>query len=129
MVCGFLFSNSARNDITYTMLATASTPRLEPDVQIALERLSKNLRRPKNQLINEAVRAYVHRMNREWELTLESTINALRSHRLRDPDFKHSTEAFVDAEANFGSADPAEGNLLATAKSSARTKIRKLLDA
>ena len=111
------------------MPAIASTHRLEPDVQVALERLSKHLHRPKNRLINEAVKSYVRHKSRELEMTLEASLNALRSYRLRDPDFEQSVEAFVDAEAKFADADPAEGKLLRTAKSSARTKIRSLLDA
>ena len=111
------------------MPAIASTHRLEPDVQVALERLSKHLRRPKNRLINESVKSYVQHKSRELEMTLEASLDALRSHRLRDPDFEQSIEAFVDAEAKLAGADPAEGKILRTAKSSAQTKIRSLLDA
>jgi hypothetical protein len=62
-------------------------------------------------------------------MTLEASLDALRSHRLRDPDFEESIEAFEDAEAKYAYADPSEGKLPRTAKSSARTKIRSLLDA
>ncbi|HEX4083833.1 MAG TPA: hypothetical protein VHY22_02895 [Chthoniobacteraceae bacterium] len=111
------------------MPVTASTHRLEPDVQLALDRLSKHLHRPKNRLINEAVKSFVRQKSRELEMTLEASLDALRSHRLRDPDFEQSIEAFVNAEAKSAGSDPAEGKLLRTAKSSARIKIRNLLDA
>ena len=90
------------------MGATASTHRLDPEVQAALDRLSKLLRRPKNRIINEAVKSYVHQKERELETELEATLNALRAYRMRDPDFEKSIEAFVDTEARLGADDTAE---------------------
>src|SRR5208282_1963257 len=93
------------------MAATASTHRLDPEVQVALDRLSKHLRRPKNRLINDAVKSYIRQKSRELETELQASLNALRAYWLRDPDFENSIEAFVDAEARLASSDPAEGEL------------------
>jgi predicted transcriptional regulator len=83
------------------MGATASTHRLDPDVQAALDRLSKLLRQPKNRIINDAVKSYVRQRSRDLETELEATLNALRANRLRDPNFEDSIEAVVDAEARL----------------------------
>ena len=97
---------------TLTSMATkASTHRLEPAVQAALDRLSKHLRRPKNRLINDAVKFYIRHKSPEIEEELEETLSALRAYRLRDPDFEDSIQAFVDAEAQLARGASAEGKL------------------
>lgn len=80
--------------------------------QAALENLSRVLKRPMNQLVNEAVKDYVDRRSREVEHDLEATLTALRAYRRRDPHFKGAIAAFVDAEARFGKDDPAEGKVV-----------------
>ena len=91
------------------MIQKASTHRLEPEVQAALNQLSKILRKPKNSLINEAVKLYVNQRSREMEHELELTLEALRAYRKKDPNFDKTGDAFIDAEARFGGSDPAEG--------------------
>jgi predicted transcriptional regulator len=87
----------------------ASTHRLDPSVQEALNHLSILLKRPKNRLINEAVKLYIEQKSQEVEQELEGTLKALRAYRRLDPDFKGSIDAFVDAEAKLAASDPAEG--------------------
>ena len=110
------------------MVARASTHRFEPEVQAGLDRLSKILRRPKNRLINEAVKIYIGQKSHEVEKELEDTLKALRAYRRKDPKFKRMIEEFVTAEAEFGAEDPAEGEIV-TDEDSPRARIRRLLDA
>ena len=94
------------------MMRKASTFRIEPTVQTALENLSRILKRPMNQLVNEAVKDYVNQRGREVERDLEATLASLRAYRKRDPHFQTAVAAFVDAEARFGKEDPAEGKVV-----------------
>jgi hypothetical protein len=121
------------------MAAKASTFRIEPNVQVGLENLSRLLKRPMNQLVNEAVKDYVRRRNREVERNLESTLASLRAYRERDPEFEQAIAAFARAEARYGKEDPAEGDVVVgklvngrlvdePASGPVQTEIRKLLD-
>ena len=65
----------------------ASTLRLDPEVQSALDQLSQVLHRPKNRLINEAVKLYVQEESRKLEKDLEATLKALRASRQGDSGF------------------------------------------
>lgn len=94
------------------MTRKASTFRIDPTVQAALENLSRILKRPMNQLVNEAVKDYVDQRGRKVERDLEATLASLRAYRKRDPHFQTAIAAFVDAEARFGKEDPAEGKVV-----------------
>jgi predicted transcriptional regulator len=117
------------------MATKASTHRLDPSVQAALDHLSDLLQRPKNRLINEAVKLYVQQKSREVEQELEGTLKALRADRRQDPDFEGAIEEFVNAEAKMAGSDPAEGGSHAakgaprTAKSHVQAQIRRKLHA
>ena len=106
----------------------ASTLRLEPAVQAGLNQLSKALRRPKNRLINDAVKLYVRRRSLEVEQELETTLKALRACRRKEPDFEASIEAFVKAEAELAGEDPAEGRRLSP-DSPVQSEIQRRLHA
>jgi hypothetical protein len=121
------------------MAAKASTFRIEPNVQAGLENLSRVLKRPMNQLVNEAVKDYVRRRNWEVERNLESTLASLRAYRERDPDFEQAIAAFARGEARYGKGDPAEGEVAVgklvdghlveePASGPVQTEIRQLLD-
>lgn len=94
------------------MIRKASTFRINPPVQSALENLSRVLRRPMNQLVNEALQDYVDRRSRAAEHDLEATLASLRAYRKRDPHFKDAIAAAVEAEATLGKEDPAEGKVV-----------------
>ena len=94
------------------MLRKATTVRIDPSAQAALENLSRVLKRPMNQLVNEAVKDYVERRSREVERDLEATLTSLRAYRQRDPHFQAAVAAYVDAEARLGKEDPAEGKVV-----------------
>jgi predicted DNA-binding protein len=90
------------------MARKATTFRLDPDVQAALAMLSDVERRPQNQLVNEAVRAWVAKRVGDVDVSLESTLNRLRAHRLADPTGQQSIAAAMAVEAAV-EEDPAEG--------------------
>lgn len=93
------------------MARTASSFRLDPNVQARLAHLSRVLHRPMNQLVNKAVEAFVEVQSAEVERDLESTLTALRAYRKRDPHFREAIAAAVEAEATLGKDDPAEGKI------------------
>jgi hypothetical protein len=124
------------------MARKASTFRIDPTVQAALESLSKILRRPMNQLVNAALEDYVKRRSQEVEQDLEATLARLRAYRQRDPHFKEAMAAFVDAEARLSREDPAEGKVVigtlvdgqlveqpSKATSPIQAEVRRLLNA
>jgi predicted DNA-binding protein len=90
----------------------ATTFRLEPTLQEGLETLSKLLKRPMNQLVNEALKDYVHRRSVDVEHDLEETLAALRAYRRRDPTFAQAIAAAAAAEAQHGRTDPVEGKIV-----------------
>ncbi len=94
------------------MARKASTFRIDPPLQLALENLSRVLRRPMNQLVNEALQDYLDRRSSAEERRLELTLASLRAYRRRDPHFKDAIAAAVDAEATLGREDPAEGKVV-----------------
>ena len=110
------------------MASKASTHRLEPAVQAALDILSTVLKRPKNRLINEAVKLYVQQKSREVEQELEGTLRALRAYRRKDPAFKKAIKEFIEAEAKFAGGDPAEGRQIGV-KGNVQSQIRRKLHA
>lgn len=94
------------------MTRKATTVRIDPPAQAALENLSRLLKRPMNQLVNEAVKDFVERRSREVEYDLEATLTSLRAYRKRDPYFKKAIAAIARAEACAGKNDPAEGKVV-----------------
>lgn len=94
------------------MTRKATTFRMEPAVQAALETLAKTIRRPMNQLVNEAVKDYVTRRGAEVERDLEATLARLRDYRERDPNFEEAIARVARAEADLGKNDPVEGEIV-----------------
>ena len=106
---------------------TATTFRLDGDLQAALVTLSKLMRKTQNQLVNEAVRELVVRRSREVEVDLGATLAALRAYRERDPRHEEAIVGYAREEAALES-DPAEGRIVSRARP-ARARARKPLDA
>jgi predicted DNA-binding protein len=90
----------------------ATTVRLEPTLQDGLETLSKVLKRPMNQLINEALHDYVSRRSRDVEQDLRKTLVALRAYRRRDPRFNAAIAAAAKAETRHRRSDPLDGEVV-----------------
>jgi len=93
------------------MPASATTIRLEPKAQAALQNLSKATKRPVNKLINEAITAFVTPRGRAAERELEAMVASLRAYREADPDDEKAISAFAKAEMKH--ADPVEGKPVA----------------
>ncbi|MEO6993882.1 MAG: hypothetical protein ABI273_09655 [Lacunisphaera sp.] len=102
------------------MPAIATTIRLDPKAQAALQNLSKVTKRPMNKLINEAITAFVGHRSRTVEKELEAMVASLRAYRDTDPDDEKAVAAFAKAELTH--ADPVEGK--AAVRVSRRTKAK-----
>lgn len=88
------------------MARTAFTLRIEASERNALKHLSKIEGRPINQLLNEAIKAYLEQKSRK-ERSLEASLNTLKAYRRKDPGFRRALAEFVEAEASL--SDPVEG--------------------
>jgi hypothetical protein len=88
------------------MARTALRLSIDAEERTALEELSKVDGRPIHQLLDEAIKNYLRQRGQDGR-TLESTLEALREYRTRDPEFQHAIDAFVAGEA--GLPDPVEG--------------------
>lgn len=92
------------------MPTIATTIRLEPKAQAALQNLSKVTKRPMNKLVNEAITAFVGQRSQTVEQELEAMVASLRAHRKADPDDEKAIAAFAKAE--MAHPDPAEGKIV-----------------
>ena len=90
----------------------ATTVRLEPSLQRGLETLSKVLKRPMNQLINEALHDYVSSRSHDVAQDLSKTLSELRAYRRRDPSFKAAIATAAKAEAEHGQSDALDGEVV-----------------
>ena len=90
----------------------ATTVRLEPSLQRGLETLSKVLKRPMNQLINEALHDYVSSRSHDVAQDLIKTLSELRAYRRRDPSFKAAIATAAKAEAEHAQRDPLDGEVV-----------------
>lgn len=88
------------------MARTALTLRIETAERNALKSLSKVEGRPINQLLNEAIKAYLGQKGRK-ERALHDDMKRLEAYRKKDPKFRRAIAAFVEAEAT--TPDPLEG--------------------
>lgn len=102
----------------------ATTIRLIPQVQTALQNLSEATKRPMNKLVNEAVARYVEERSQAEAQELEALAVKLRAYRKFDPDDSKAIAAFAKAEASVGDKDdPAQGTILIRRKARG-TKVR-----
>jgi hypothetical protein len=88
------------------MARTAFTLRIETAERNALKSLSKVEGRPINQLLNEAIKAYLGQKGRR-ERALHDDMKRLEAYRKKDPKFRRAIAKFVEAEAT--TPDPLEG--------------------
>jgi len=110
------------------------TLRIDSRERTALQNLSRVEGRPINQLLNEAIKAYLSRRGQK-ERELEGTLADLRAYRQRDPGFRRAIVAFVEAEATLDDpleGEPVEGQLVKGQLKPAgpvQSKIREILGA
>ena len=71
--------------------------------------LSSVLKRPMNQLLNDAVAQYL-RQQTPQEIALQESLEMLRSYREKDPGYTQAINDFVEAEVT--NPDPAEGSAI-----------------
>ena len=105
------------------MPAIATTIRLEPKAQAALQNLSKVTKRPMNKLINEAITAFVGHRSRAVERELEAMVTSLRAYRDSDPDDEKAIAAFTKAELTH--ADPVEGKAVPRVSRNTRARAKR----
>ena len=84
----------------------AFTLRIGAEERNALKHLSKIEHRPINQLLNEAIKSYLHQRG-EKERSLEASLADLRAYRKKDTGFRRAIAAVVEGEATV--KDPLEG--------------------
>lgn len=104
----------------------ASTIRLKPELQTALDRISNHLNRPKNKLVNLAVAELLEKTSFQLRDDIEGTIESLRAYRAKDPDFEADIERFVEAEAANLTEDPYEWEVDQSGQSLS-SEIRELI--
>jgi predicted transcriptional regulator len=103
------------------MSTIATTIRLEPKAQAALQNLSKVTKRPMNKLVNEAITAFVTHRSQAVEQELEAMVASLRAYRTSDADDEKAIAAFAKAELTH--ADPVEGKAV-TRRTARDTKVK-----
>jgi predicted transcriptional regulator len=119
-------SSTPKNRAAAAAQPKATTFRLDPPLQEGLVLLQAVLKKPLNRLVNEAVRGFIEKRTAEVESDLQQVLTRVQVYRRSDPKFEKAFAQFVDAEARFGSEDPAEGRAEASA-GPAQAMVRKLL--
>lgn len=107
----------------------ASTIRLKPELQSALDRISDHLDRPKNKIVNQAVAEFLEKTGYQLRDDIESTLEDLRAYRSKDPNFEDAIERFADAEATHAAEDPHEGKPQSNSRQSLSHEIQELIHA
>jgi predicted transcriptional regulator len=104
------------------MATIATTIRLEPKAQAALQNLSKLTKRPMNKLVSEAITAFVQQRSVALEQELEGMVASLRAYRASDPHDLKAIAAFAKAETAH--PDPVEGKVVTPPKRKVRATSR-----
>lgn len=107
----------------------ASTVRLDPNLQTALDTISGNLGKTKNRIFNEALADYLEKSGIQLRDDIEGTLQGLRAYRRKDPDFDADIERFALAESKHSSDDAHEGKLQSQPHHSLSDEIQELIHA
>lgn len=107
----------------------ASTIRLRPELQSALDAISNHLDRPKNKIVNQAVAEFLEKTTFRLKDDLEGTLRKLNAYRIKDPHFETEIERFVVAESTGAAADNHEGQVRSKAHSPLKSEIRDMIHA
>ncbi len=92
------------------------TLRLEPIYEVGLGILKGVLHKPVNKMVNEAVAEYIKKSTAQVEAEMGSVLTQLKAYRRADRTFQQDKEAFIAAEAEFGTSDPMEGTTYKVAR-------------
>lgn len=114
---------------TRTKAPKASTIRLKPELQTALDQISNHLDRPKNKLLNQAVAEFLERTSYRLRDDIEGTLENLRAYRRKDPNFEADIERFAEAEATHAEKDAHEGKPQPASNQSLTRQIQELIHA
>lgn len=114
---------------TRTKAPKASTIRLKPELQTALDQISNHLDRPKNKIVNQAVAEFLEKTSYRLRDNIEGTLENLRAYRRKDPNFEADIERFVEAEAAHAEDDAHEGKNLSASNHSLTHEIQELIHA
>jgi predicted transcriptional regulator len=106
---------------------TATTIRLDPKLKVRLDGLRRLVKRPVNQLVNEAVARFIDQRAAEVGADLERALESVKALRARDPKFEGAIARFVEAEATLGGNDPVEGKLTTSTAGPAERLVQELL--
>ena len=120
---------AVRKASTRTRAPKASTIRLKPELQTALDRISNHLDRPKNKIVNQAVAEFLEKTSYQLRDDIEGTLENLRTYRQNDPNFEADIERFADSEAMHAAEDAYEGKFRSTSSQSLTHEIHELIDA
>jgi len=107
----------------------ASTIRLKPELQTALDSVSNHLNRPKNKIVNQAVAEFLEKTTLKLRDDLEGTLRKLRDYRREDPAFEAEIERFVEAESSSARQDFHEGKITSGSAPSLTQEIQDLIHA
>lgn len=107
----------------------ASTIRLQPELQSALDAISSHLDRPKNKIVNQAVAEFLEKTTFKMRDEIEGTLQKLRAYRNNDPSFEADIERFAEAESADTGEDAHEGTIRSTSSQPLTQEIQELLHA
>lgn len=107
----------------------ASTYRLRPELQSALDRISTHLDRTKNKIVNQAVAEYLEKTGYRLRDDIEDSLESLRAYRAKDPNFEADIKRFAEAEASLAGADEHEGRVQSQPEPSLSREIQEMIHA
>jgi predicted transcriptional regulator len=112
-----------------TKAVKASTIRLKPELQSALDAISEHLNRPKNKIVNEAVAEFLEKTTIRMHNDIEETLQNLHKYRAQDPSFEDAIEGFAVAESTCANEDAHEGKAYPASGQTLSHEIQDLLHA
>lgn len=120
---------SSKGAVVETRAPKASTIRLKPELQSALDAISNHLDRPKNKIVNQAVAEFLEKTTFRLKDDLEGTLRKLNAYRSNNPNFEDEIERFVVAESSGAAADNHEGQVFSGENSALKSEIRNMIHA
>jgi len=107
----------------------ASTVRLNPNLQSALDKISGHLGKTKNKIVNEALADYLEKSGYQLRNDIDGTLQELRAYRSKDPSFESDIERFAAAESAHAKDDAHEGSIVMKSEQSLSHEIQELIHA
>ncbi len=105
----------------------ASTVRLNPNLQSALDTISGHLGKTKNKIVNEALADYLEKSGFQLRNDIDGTLQKLRAYRSKDPNYNADIERFAKDESAHAAKDAHEGSVQIKSKQSLSHEIQELI--